>query len=52
MGLKTYVSVCLKTLKTSTTEALALNSPLQKLLEEWVEALGAVISGIVWVDKR
>ena len=27
-------------------------SPLQKLWGEWVQALGAVISGIVWVDKR
>ena len=27
-------------------------SPLQKLWGEWVQALGAVISGIVCVDKR
>ena len=31
---------------------IALNSPLQKLLGEWVQALGKVSSGIVWVDKR
>ena len=29
----------------------ALSSPLQKLQGEWVQVLGAVISGIVWVDK-
>ena len=29
----------------------ALSSPLQKLQGEWVQALGAVISRIVWVDK-
>ena len=31
---------------------VALNVPLQKLLGEWVQALGTVSSGIVWVDKR
>ena len=31
---------------------IALNFPLQKLLGEWVQALGKVSSGIVWVDKR
>ena len=25
------------------------NSPLQKLLEEWIQALGATISGNLWV---
>lgn len=28
------------------------NSPLQKLQREWVQALDAVISGFVWVEKR
>ena len=27
------------------------NSSLQKLQGEWVQALGATIFGIVWVDK-
>ena len=27
------------------------NSPLQKLWGEWVQALSAMIAGIVWVDK-
>ena len=31
---------------------VALNSPLQKLLGEWVQTLGKVSSGIVWVDTR
>ena len=29
----------------------ALPPPLQKLQGEWVQALGAAISGILWVDK-
>ena len=31
---------------------LVLISSLQKLYGDWVQALGALISGIVWLDKR
>ena len=27
------------------------NSQLQKLEGEWVQAFGAMISGIIWMDK-
>lgn len=36
----------------STLVKICLNSSLQKLLAEWVQALGAVISGIDRVEKR
>ena len=29
-----------------------LQCAIQKLHGEWVQAFGAVISGIIWVDKR
>ena len=31
---------------------LGMSSPFEKLLGEWVQALGATISGIIWVGKR
>ena len=40
------------TFKKETEIHIFLNQLLQKLQGEWVQALGTVISGIVWVDKR
>ena len=36
----------------STILCIILQCAIQKLHEEWVQAFGAVISGIIWVDKR
>ena len=36
----------------STILCTILHCAIQKLHGEWVQAFGAVISGIIWVDKR